>query len=546
MSKSLFWLSFISALMGGVDGAAGASRPDLVIVISIDQFRYDYLERFERHFEEGGFRRFLEKGANFINAHFRHSSTKTGPGHAVILTGAHANSNGIITNTWLDRETLEPVYCVQDDGAILLNLDGSKGRSPRLLLGSTVGDSLKISTGYRAKVISVSTKDRAAVLMGGKMADAAYWRVNGQFVTSDYYTYKLPKWVEDFNQARPVDEYFGRVWDRILPEATYAIQASDDFQGEFDGVGLGRTLPKRIDGGLNEVGPSFYSAFTSSPFSLEVLSRFVKEAIVREKLGKRDVTDLLCVGYSAIDRIGHNFGPGSHEIMDAVVRIDRILANLFSFVEDTLGLDRCLLVITSDHGVAPIPERILVRNDRLEAGRVETSEMSSVAKSALDDSFGPLPGEDQWLVVHFENVYLNRAAIAKKGVEVSDVERVVKKALEKMRGIRTAYTRTQLARGWVSNDEGRKALLSFHEKRSGDFFVQLEPYFILNFRANGTAGTDHGTPYSYDSHVPLLWYGKGVPIGRFSRPASVVDIAPTLCAMLGVTPPDLSEGKPLF
>ena len=546
MGRSLIPLIVILAMMDRSDGLAAASRSDLVIVISIDQFRYDYLERFADHFEEGGFRRFLERGANFTDAHFRHSATKTGSGHAVILTGSHASSNGIISNSWLDRKTLEPVYCVQDDGATILNLEGAEGRSPRLLLGSTVGDSLKIATGYRAKVISISTKDRAAVLLGGKMADAAYWRVEGQFVTSDYYTYKLPQWVVDFNETRSVEAYFGRVWERALPEVAYTIQASDDFQGEYDGVGLGRKLPKRIDGGLDGVGPSFYSAFTSSPFSLEVLTQFVKEALVREELGKRGVTDLLCVGYSAIDRIGHNYGPGSHEVMDAVVRIDRILGDLLAFVDERIGLDRCLLVITSDHGVAPIPERILVRNDRLEAGRVETSEMSLVAELALDDTFGPLPGEDPWLVVHFDNVYFNRAAIAKKDLKMPDVEKVVKEALEKMRGIRTAYTRTQLERGWVSNNEGRKALLSFHEKRSGDILVQLEPNYVINFRPNATSGTDHGTPYSYDSHVPLLWYGEGVPVGRFARPVDMIDLASTLSMLLALTPPELNVGKPLF
>ena len=377
---------------------ADDAPPRLVVVIVIDQFRYDYLERFRNHFSEGGFNLLLASGANFINGHYRHSQTNTGSGHAVIMSGCHGRYNGIVSNDWLDRETHERVYCVQDPGSILLGWEEEntmtpgqpkEGRSPRQFIGTTVGDEFKLARSHRPRVISISFRDRTAVLLGGKFADAAYWWWRGRFVTSDYYLYEVPDWVAEFNRSNHTESYFGRVWDRLLPAEEYIIQGSDDFLGEFSGLGLGRTFPKRIDGGADVVGVDFYAAFASSPFSNEVLFSFAREALIREGLGLQEGTDILCLSLSANDIIGHHYGPGSHEVMDTVLRTDKLLSRFFAFLMEIGLWEHSTIVLTSDHGVAPIPERVMVARDRFRSERIEPIDIAARLNSELVQRYGP-------------------------------------------------------------------------------------------------------------------------------------------------------------
>ena len=543
----LFWIG--TAMQGAMPA------PALVVVISVDQLRADYLERFREHFGPGGFTLLLEQGANFTDCHYRHSVTKTAPGYAVMLTGVHADLNGIFGNDWLDRGSFERVSSVGDPSEQIVGLPPSSaprlpgiddpylGRSPRKLLVATVGDELKKARAGHPKVIGISEKDRAAILMSGKQADAAYFMERGLMISSTYYLKVLPAWVNVWNAAGKSVACFGKVWDRVLPAADYAVQGPDDAPGEDDQTDqLGRTFPKTVNGGEKTPGPKFYDAFETSPFSNEVLEDFAEATIVNENLGGRaGITDLLCLSFSANDHIGHFYGPDSHEIMDNVVRMDRTLAGFFKFLDQRIGLKNCTIVLTADHGVSPMPETIHARNPAIPAGRLDTALIQRTVEAALNKTFGPLADKSQWSVRDDAWFLLYPAALQEKKVEAAAAQSVMRAALLTLDFIQAAYTRDQLEKREVNDEFGQSALLSFNRVRSGDVFFQPRPYFY-----NKVAGSTHGTPHDYDNHVPLLWYGVGVKPGVRTERVGMDDLAPTLAHILGIPAPPLAAGRILF
>ncbi len=547
-------LGLLPCLLSAGDPASQTAEPPaLVVVISLDQFRQDYLERFRPYFVHGGFNLFLERGAVFANCHYRHSYTKTGPGHGVLLSGVHANIHGIIANDWLDRTTLARVYCCDDPAEQVVGLAPHTGpqrpgdrataaRSPRSYLATTVGDTLKLARGGRPKVIGLSNKDRAAILMAGHFADAAYYTEGDRFVTSTYYMRALPAWAEGFNVAKKPDAYFGKVWDRLLPVEAYSIQGPDDSPNEFTGLGLSPIFPKIITGGEKAPGPAFYEALIHTPFASEILADFARAAIDGEKLGQRHVTDLLAISFSANDLVGHDTGPDSHEVMDMVVRTDRILADFFTFLDQRIGLARCLIVLSADHGAAPTPEHLKALRPDFPAGRIDNALVRKTGEAALNRVFGPLAhATDRWLAVDSAWLHLDPETLARKQVAPAAAENVVRDALLTLDFVEAAYTRTQLLARDVNTELGRQALLSFHAGRSGDVFYQTKPYWI-----DFPHGTNHGSPYSYDTHVPLLWFGVGVPVGTHPERVGVDDLAPTLSRLLHLPVPPQSEGRALF
>jgi hypothetical protein len=533
---------------------AAAERPALVVVISIDQFRADYLQRFRDHFGAGGFNLLLERGADFVDCHQKHSYTKTAPGHAVMLTGVHANLNGIIANDWIDRDTMKLISAVGDPGVRVLGLPPSSNkisgvddpylpRSPKHLLAATVGDVLKINRGGRPKVIGISLKHRAAILMSGRMANAAYFMELGRMISSTYYMPDLPDWVKQWNGAGKVDVYFGKKWDRLLPAEDYAVQGPDDAPGEdAQAAHLGRTLPKTITGGAPAPGPAFYDAFENTPFANDVLEDFSENAIEHENLGGRaGITDLLCVSFSANDHAGHLYGPDSHEMMDMVLRTDRTLEKFFGFLDRRIGLKRCVIVLTADHGASPTPEWIHSLRPGIPAGRIDGNRLLSAGEAALNEAFGPLANGGHWLVRDDAWLLLRPGALKEKGVASAAAQEVVRAAVRKLDFVQAAYTRDQLEKGEVHDALGRAALLSFNRARSGDVFYQPKPYFFSR-----ATGTNHGSPYDYDTHVPLVWFGAGIAAGVHPERAAVEDLAPTLAHLLGLPAPPLSTGRVLF
>ncbi len=530
------------------------AAPALVVVITIDQFRGDYLDRFRAHFVPGGFRLLLEQGANFTDCRYRHAVTKTAAGHAVVLTGVHANQHGIINNAWVDRATMKRVNCVEDDTVRLLGRAeekggarppaalAPKGASPWRLLATTVGDELKIARGGRSKVIGLSSKDRSAILLAGKLADAAYWMDKGRLVTSTHYMKELPAWVRAFNDADRVDAFFGRTWDRLLPAATYeALVGPDDAPGEAAEFGMGRTFPKGVNGGADKITPAFYDAFENSPFKSEVLADFARAVVENENLGGRGVTDVLCLSFSVNDTVGHSYGPDSHEVMDITLRSDRLLADFLKFLDARVGLKNCTIIFTADHGVAPLPERVQGLNPGVSAGRVDNVRLLKTCESALDRAFGPAGEGRRWLVVDESSLLFQRDVLEEKGVVQAAAEKIVREALLTIDFVAAAYTRTEMEEGRLTGEYAEATRLSFHAARSGDLYYQMKPYWV-----DRKTGTNHGTPYTYDVQVPLVWYGAGVKSGTYAQRVGVDDIAPTLARLLGLPAPPLSQGRSLF
>ena len=537
--RTLLFAAACMTLAAGVSRVGSrVPRPRLVIVIVVDQFSPDYLTRFQPYFSLRGLNLFLQRGAVFTAAKYEHAITFTCPGHAVVLTGSYADANGIVSNSWYDAAKNREEYCAADSSGSLIGGVG-EGRSPRNLLDSTVGDVMKRATGGRSRVITVAGKDRSAIMLGGHLGDAAYWLEDTLIVTSSYYERELPGWVRRFNASGIASSYLGKTWDRLLPVEAYAAAGDDDVPAEEDIAGTGRTFPHRPV--RDASGKGFLEAFSSSPFHNEVLARFAMQAIVEENLGRDEDPDLLAIGFSANDLIGHESGPDSHEVMDVTVRTDRLLQQLFDFVDVRVGLKNVVVVLTADHGVAPLPEVMQKRQPAAGAARFEPSRVAAAAEAALAARYGRLPGS-RW-VVHQDLpfLYLNVRALEQRGVSLEQAEQVAKRAVEGVPGVYQSLTATDLAeqrrRGTHSSAE-----LSFYPGRSGHVFYQLKPYLVPG---TGSQGTTHGSAWSYDTHVPLLWFGAGVVPGTYATSVAVADIAPTLSALLSIAKPSGSRGRVL-
>ncbi len=533
----------------------GASRlvfrvaPRLAVVIAVDQMRADYLERFRPWFGEGGFKRLLEGGAVYADAHHRHAMTATAPGHSTLLTGVSASVHGIIANEWFDPAAGQVVSSVADPAAPLVGAPDSPVRlpggvadtdptaSPARLLAATVGDQLKAAFGDDTRVIGLANKDRGGIFLSGRRADAVYWMHLGRIVTSRYYRPTLPPWVEAFNATNPINSRYGQTWDRLLPREFYdRVQGPDDMPGEQARHGLGVTFPRKIDGGRPSLDAEFHNAYRVDPHGSAVLSRLAQEVVRAEKLGHHAAPDLLCVAFSQLDYCGHSFGPDSHEIMDSVLRLDRALAELLTFLDAEVGPGRWTAVLSADHGVAPLPERS-------GGSRIDWPVLNQTVEAALTSAFGAPADGAAWTVRDSYGYRLIPATLSARGVTSSAAQRVVKQALLTSPQVAIVWTRDELLNPALTEGEALAAWrLSFNVERSQDVVLSPRRYIV----DRSPNGTNHGTPYDYDSHIPLIWYGAGVTPGRTVERIGSDDIAPTLARQLGVPPPPAAHATPLF
>ena len=539
---ALLLLLFLSSPSPSGQRSRSGDRPRLIVIVVIDQLREEYLLRLEPFFGDGGFRRLLRYGAVFANCQYEHAPTVTAPGHATIATGATPAVHGIINNEWYDRETGQIVTSVSDPSRRVVGASSGRASSPHRLLGTTLADELRMSTNFRSKVIALSYKDRSAILLGGKLANLALWfdDASGAFITSDYYADALPDWAARFNAARPADRYFGARWEKAFPEAAYALAAPDDRPEETPLPGGGRTFPHEITGGLAQPGPAFYTAFTFSPFANDVLVELAKRAIEGEQLGRDEFPDLLAISLSTNDLVGHYFGPESQEVVDLTLRTDRALASLLAYLDSRPDSDY-VLALTSDHGVAPIPEYAA----RLKLGGRRIS--PTTIRQAIEDAVSARFGEGPWIeasavpLLSSGFVYLDRETLARKRLDAAEVERVAAEAALKIPGIARAYTRTQLLAGRSQEDAiARRVAASFHPTRSPDVLLVPEPFAFISA---GRTGTTHGSPYSYDAHVPLLLFGRRIAVGTYHHACTPADLAPTLAALLGIEVPSGATGR---
>jgi predicted AlkP superfamily pyrophosphatase or phosphodiesterase len=523
----------------------------LVVLLVIDQMRGDYLERWRELWLADGFHRLLEEGTNFTNCHVPYAATETGPGHATLATGQLPTNHGIIGNFWYDRGAVKEVYCVGclgNQGPIPDDAAGEGPSTPERLIGPTIGDRLHEASNGRSRVVSISLKDRAAVLLGGHRPDACYWfdAWTGGFMTSSYYGNKPHDWVVDFNKSRSVDQWFGKDWSRFRPDLDYAVHSAvDDARGEATGWIQGRTFPHPMTGGLNRLqrksyaNRDYYGALSTSPFGNELLLNFAKKAIDAERLGQDEFPDLLCLSCSAVDAIGHSWGPDSQEMLDTMLRADALVADLLKYLDHRIGQGRYLLVLTSDHGVCPLPEAAAVRGH--DSGRVSLKSLRNQANHFFQQQYPGGDDREQWIEACAENwFYLNRRLLSRRKISPADAETTLAGWFAMQPGILTSYSRTQLV-GHMPPDDliGLAVQRSFHPDRSGDVAVIFQPYYIPS---DDEFGTTHGSPHAYDLHVPLLIFGTGISSESRAESVTPLSVAGILCAGLGLaTPPDAKE-----
>src|ERR1051325_178229 len=512
----------VSLLLGSVAPAQRRTqppepkRPRLVLLIVVDQFRYDYLERFGDLFVPNGIKRLMRDGASWTQSNYDHMPTYTAPGHGTMMTGAYPAESGIIGNEWLDHATGKRITSVSDESVKLLGGNPTDpASSPSRLMASTVGDELRLATNDRAKVIGIAVKDRSAILPAGRHANAAYWFnwLTGTMVSSTYYFTQLPSWVVNFNNTKPADKYFGAKWERVLPEDEYLKRAGPD-NPKWEDVSNAwtpdtNTFPHTITGGATAPGQKFYSALDYSPFTNEILVSFAQQAIVNEQLGQDDDTDVLTVSFSANDYVGHRFGPYSQEVMDVTLRTDRTIGSLLDFVDAHVGLANTLIALTADHGVSPIPEHAAAMG--LGGARVPFASVMGKIQAAISARYNPHgkspdPSADyllrfteagtsrEWFLNN--NIYFNYDALKRDGVNVDELSAVIVAAALTVPGIARCFSRSQLLRGATSITDPieRRVLHGFSPSRSGDVVVVPEPYKYLGDTITAT----HGSVYSYD------------------------------------------------
>ncbi|MBI3364884.1 MAG: alkaline phosphatase family protein, partial [Ignavibacteriae bacterium] len=429
-----------------------------------------------------------------------------------------------------------------DDETVMMLGSTGMGRSPRNLKLTTVGDMLRLRTGNQSKVVGISSKDRSAILMAGKTG-TAYWIEDSVVVTSTYYMKSLPPYISAFNRSGIFEQYFGQTWTEVNPLAAAKLCDTDDAWYESGGPGLGRTFPHRIIGNdFTRITPSYYGALDGSPFSAEILLALGRSIFAAESLGTRGVTDMFCIGISTPDIIGHSFGPNSHEVFDDVLRTDSLLASFFSFLDTHVGLDNCIIALSSDHGIAPIPEYIKKTSPATDAGRITADEVSTIANRVLSNRFRARSSIPRWVEKVIDcDIYLNAGFIDSLHVPIDSAMHVLRDSLRTIHPFAAAYSRDQVARARMLDTLGKKVALSYYALRSGDVMFILKPFYVT-----GSEGTNHGQPYDYDTHVPLIMTGRGIKPGVYANNVSPIDIAPTLSYILKIAFPPNREGNVLM
>jgi predicted AlkP superfamily pyrophosphatase or phosphodiesterase len=493
-------------------------RPKLVVVIVIDQFRGDYLERYRDQFGDSGFRLLLDHGAYFPNCNYDYANTRTAPGHSTLFTGAYTSGHGIVANEWWNAKKRRMVTSVEDDDTNLVGVAGvQRGASPHNLMADTIGDELKLATQGKSRVFGVSLKDRAAVLPGGFAADAAYWidPKSGAWVTSTYYRNDLPQWVQNFNATKPAT-YWDRQWK--------------DAQGEM----LASTAHRKGKDG-SEAG--FYEVVGPTSFGNDYEFEFAKELVVFESLGRGTATDFLALSLSPNDILGHRVGPDSPAMQQMALDLDKQLADFFNFLGHQIGLADVWIALSADHGVSSLPDQ--VKKLHIPAANLDAHKLEAQINSAIEARFSPEHAA-AYLKLDYPMAWLDPDAFTAVHVRERDAEQAVGEAM-KQAGLRDYYTKSQLAAGEVpATALGKKYLNSYSPE--GSWYVMGVPDI---YTVGPAKGTDHASPYTYDTHVPLAIYGLPFQPGTYRAAVEPVDLAVTLASLLGINAPTHAVGRVL-
>jgi len=542
----------------GAAAAAAGQPPRLVLQITVDALRGDLPRRYAHVLGEGGFRYLMEQGVHYTNAHYQHANTETIVGHVSLATGTVPAAHGMVGNVWFDREAGRLTYNIEDPDHRLLTagadvdrkteIDPTQkaakvdGRSPATILSSTFSDELAVHYGGKAKIFGVSVKDRGAVSLAGH-AGKAFWfsKATGEFVTSSYYYDRYPEWVKAWNARKRVQAYSGKTWELTYDSSKYLYGGADDREYETDFPGFGRTFPHPYGTADDKY---FTTRLTLGPAGDELTLDFARTLLDNEQLGQDDVPDYLAVSFSSTDYVGHLFGASSLESEDNFARLDRTLAELFAYVDDRIGLENTLIVLSADHGQPEVPGHLR----ELGIGDAHYFDVEALDKtpaiSALKRKFGM--GAELIEAFFQPYVYLNRELIRDKGLDQAEVEKAVAAELAKFDGVAAAVSSTALRTDSLPNTLLMRAILrNFHPKRSGDIYVVFEPNIFINDFDGLTVASTHGSPWRYDTFVPVMFAGARLAPRTVSRPITPYDVAPTLANYLGVKPPSASIGSPL-
>lgn len=537
--------------------AQQVAPPRLILQITVDQLRGDLPMRYQERFGKGGFRYLLDRGTVYTNAHHAHANTETVVGHTTLATGADPSRHGMVGNVWLDRSTGELTYNVEDARYPILSegagvdksseidptqrVARSDGRSPSAILVSTFSDELTINRGAKSKVFGVSVKDRGAISMAGHTGKAFWFsKQRGEFITSKFYYDAYPQWVVDWNAKKLPQKYGDTSWELLHDQSTYLFGDADDRIYETNFPGYGRVFP-------HPFGPAdgkyFTTLLTLSPAGDELTLDFAKALIENEQIGKDEITDYLSVSFSSTDYVGHVFGPSSLESEDNILRLDRTLADLFKFVDEKVGLANTVIVLSADHGGPETPgymKELGFESDYVVPKRFD----KAGAIEALKQRFGI--GEKLITTYYHPYLYLNRELIRQKGLDQEEVERAVAQEVSRFDGVALALSSAALRNGALPDTPMiRSVLRNYNPTRSGDIYVVFEPNrFIADFDGLTVAST-HGSPWAYDTFVPVVFAGKNIAAKRISRKVHTTAIAPTLSILLGAKPPSGSTGNVL-
>jgi len=528
-------------LSGPVAFAQNRPAPKLLVGIMVDQMRPDYLTRFSPAFGPDGFNRLRHEGLECRNTHYNYIPTVTGPGHSSVYTGTTPRYHGIVGNSWYDRRLRRDIYCT-DDSTVQLVGTTTKGMgvSARNQVSTTLGDELKMTYGGRSKVLALSLKDRASALPAGHMADGAYWLdVNtGDFISSTFYVPQLPAWVRDFNAQKKADAYRRQTWAPLRGPEAYrnSLPDSNRYERIFKGK-TAATFPYDLSK-LAPQNPPAYESMYTSPFGDDLLTDLALAALQATDLGRDDVPDLLAISYSSPDAVGHTFGPLSKEENDLYLRLDLEIARLLQALDKTVGKGNYAVFLTADHGASEVTRYLA--DHQLPVGSLDRRAVYQAASAYLAAQLGP----GQWLETERNNMYyFNRPLLAQHKIELARAQALLAEFLRDQPGVAQVNTTTQLLNAGYTTGLEARLQMGLYYPRFGDVRYELMP----GWTGDIGVGASHGTGYAYDTHVPLLWWGPGIPAGVVSyAPHTITDIAPTAAMLLNSKLPNACTGQPIM